>query len=173
MTTTYVNALVINGTEFFASTPGGRVFVSTNSGGEWSQVSDGLPGNDVHALALSGTNLLAGTAGSGVWKRPVSEMITSVERPMSNFPKQYTLQQNYPNPFNPSTVISYQLPVAGSVSLVVYDLLGREASVLVNEKKDAGVHEVMFDGSGLSSGVYFYRIEAGSYVETRKLILLR
>jgi hypothetical protein len=81
------------------------------------------------------------------------------------------LLTNYPNPFNPRTTIKYELPKASDVRLAVYDLLGREVSVLVNEGKDAGVHEVRFDGSGLASGVYFYKLTAGSNVKTRKLIV--
>jgi photosystem II stability/assembly factor-like uncharacterized protein len=84
----------------------------------------------------------------------------------------YSLSQNYPNPFNPTTVISYQLPVVSIVRLVIYDMLGREVSILVNDKKDAGVHEVKFDGSNLACGVYFYRMQAGDFMETRKLLLL-
>ncbi len=88
-------------------------------------------------------------------------------------PKVYGLSQNFPNPFNPSTVVRYQLPAAGNVKLVVYDLLGREVAVLVNEKMAPGNHEVKFDGSGLASGVYFYRMQAGDFVQTRRLLLLK
>jgi hypothetical protein len=84
-----------------------------------------------------------------------------------------SLEQNYPNPFNPTTVVRYRLPVVNTVRLVVYDVLGREVAVLVDEKKDPGSYEVTFDGSGLSSGVYFYRMQAGDFVQTRKLIVLR
>ena len=96
-------------------------------------------------------------------------------------PSKFTLSQNYPNPFNPSTTIKVELAKASHVSLTVYDILGREVSVLVNERRDAGVHEVKFDGSNLPSGVYFYRLlarpltdtQAGIYVETRKLVVLK
>jgi M6 family metalloprotease-like protein len=83
------------------------------------------------------------------------------------------LYQNYPNPFNPSTTIKFELPKASHVRLTVYDILGRQVSVLVNEKKEAGVHEVKFHGSNLASGVYFYRMQAGDFVQTRKLCLVR
>jgi hypothetical protein len=85
----------------------------------------------------------------------------------------FALHQNYPNPFNPTTSIQYELPKSSMVNLSVYDLLGRQVSVLENERKEAGVHEVRFDGTGLSSGVYFYRLTASSYVQTRKLLLIR
>jgi subtilisin-like proprotein convertase family protein len=107
--------------------------------------------------------------------------LVGVDESAGDIPGSYQLAQNYPNPFNPTTTISFQLPVAGNVKLAVYDLLGREVSVLVDERMVAGVHEVKFDGNGLSSGVYFYRIQAGdpsagsgrSFVQTRKLLLLR
>ncbi len=83
------------------------------------------------------------------------------------------LGQDYPNPFNPSTTIKYELPMSSEVKLSVFDVLGREVSVLVNERRDAGVHEVTFDASGGSSGVYFYRMIAGSFTETKKLLLVR
>ena len=85
----------------------------------------------------------------------------------------YNLSQNYPNPFNPSTVISYQLPVIGFVTLKVYDILGREVATLVNEEKPAGEYEVEFNGTNLPSGIYFYQIKAGNYSETKKMVLLK
>jgi hypothetical protein len=91
----------------------------------------------------------------------------------SIIPSSFGLLQNYPNPFNPTTVIGCQLPMTSDVKLVVYDLLGREVSVLVNERKDSGVYDVKFDGSNLASGVYFYRLQAGTFVETKKLLLIR
>ena len=88
-------------------------------------------------------------------------------------PSHYVLSQNYPNPFNPSTTIKYELPKASQVTLSVFDILGREVSVLANERKNAGVHEVKFDGSNLASGVYFYRIQAGDFIQTKRLLLLK
>jgi len=83
------------------------------------------------------------------------------------------LRQNYPNPFNPSTTIKYELPRSSEVRLSVYDMLGREVAILVNERMNAGVHEVKFDGSGLASGVYLYRMWAGEFVATKRLLLLK
>lgn len=88
-------------------------------------------------------------------------------------PAFYCLRQNFPNPFNPKTVLSYQLPVASDVWLSVYDLLGREVAVLVNERKAPGSYMVQLDASGLSSGVYLYRLAAGAFVHTRKMILVK
>jgi hypothetical protein len=88
-------------------------------------------------------------------------------------PSIFTLSQNYPNPFNPITTINYQIPSAGHVSLKVYDILGREITTLVNEEKTAGNYEIKFNGSGLSSGVYFYRLQSGLFSETKKFMLLK
>jgi predicted outer membrane repeat protein len=91
----------------------------------------------------------------------------------ASLPLMFDLGQNYPNPFNPTTAVSYQLPAVSDVRLVVYDLLGREVAVLVNEKKAPGRYEVGFDASGLSSGVYLYRLSAGSFVQTRKMVMVK
>ena len=88
-------------------------------------------------------------------------------------PARFTLSQNYPNPFNPSTTIRYGLPVRSVVRLTVFNSLGQQVDVLQNGEQEAGYHEIRFDGSGLSSGVYFYKIEAGSIVQTRTFLLLR
>ncbi len=88
-------------------------------------------------------------------------------------PTHFVLEQNYPNPFNPVTIISYQLPQDSRVTLKVYDILGREVATLANERQDAGTHAVTFDGSRLSSGVYFYRLIAGTFSDVKKLMLVK
>jgi hypothetical protein len=85
----------------------------------------------------------------------------------------FNLEQNYPNPFNPSTVISYRLPVSSNVTLKVYDVLGNEVATLVNEEKQPGNYEVEFNASNLPSGIYFYKLQAGDYNQTKKMVLLR
>jgi len=88
-------------------------------------------------------------------------------------PLTYTLGQNYPNPFNPSTSITYQLKSAGQVRLSVYDILGREVAVLVDGMQTQGAHEARFDGNGLASGVYIYRLQAGTFIEQKKMVLAK
>ena len=85
----------------------------------------------------------------------------------------YNLYQNYPNPFNPSTLISYQLPASAFVVLKVFDVLGREIETLVNEHQNAGKHSVQFNAAKLPCGVYFYKLEAGNYNNTKKLLLIK
>jgi hypothetical protein len=101
------------------------------------------------------------------------DIVVAVDGSHPTPPTAFRLGQNYPNPFNPSTIIHYQLSMDNYVSLVVYDLLGREVAVLVNEEKPAGSYSVTFDASGLSSGVYLYRLSAGEFVRTRKMVLVR
>jgi len=91
----------------------------------------------------------------------------------SGLPNRFALQQNYPNPFNPATVIKYQLPKQEYVSIKVFDILGKEVASLVNENKAAGYYEVEFDGSNFASGLYFYRIEAGDFKDTKKMMLVK
>jgi hypothetical protein len=88
-------------------------------------------------------------------------------------PTEFSLEQNFPNPFNPSTTIYYSIPELSSITLKVYDVLGKELVTLVNEEKPAGSYEVEFTGDGLTSGIYFYQFRADNYVETKKMILLK
>lgn len=88
-------------------------------------------------------------------------------------PLKFELSQNYPNPFNPSTKIRFDLPTQAFISLKVYDVLGREVATLVNEMKQAGSYTVKWDASRMTSGVYFCRLRAGNFIETKKLLLLK
>ena len=92
---------------------------------------------------------------------------------VADIPKEFGLQQNYPNPFNPVTSIQYQVPESAHVSIRVYNVLGQRVATLVNEVRDAGYHSVQFDGSRLASGIYIYRMDAGEFVQTYKLILAK
>jgi len=88
-------------------------------------------------------------------------------------PKEFKLEQNYPNPFNPTTTIQYQLPQDARVTLKVYDILGSEVTTLVNEEQEAGYKEVQFNGNGIASGMYVYRLQAGEYVSIKKMMFLK
>ena len=177
LTNDYVFALVVSGANLFAGT-GGGVFLSTNNGTSWSAVNSGLSSDltstnipVVRALAISGTNLFAGTI-DGVWRRPLSEMITDVKN-TTELPKEFALYQNYPNPFNPSTNIQYAISSKQFVTMKVYDILGNEVAILVNEEKPAGTYEVTWNTADLPSGVYFYQLKAGIFAATKKLLLLK
>jgi hypothetical protein len=105
----------------------------------------------------------------------IIDTTTEVPNNPPELPQGFALSQNYPNPFNPSTTIRFFVPVGtyGNTSLRVCDLLGREVTTLVNEVKQPGTYTVQFDGSALASGVYLYRLQAGEFTQTKKLILLR
>ena len=102
-----------------------------------------------------------------------SSIITDVAGEKDVVPNVFDLHQNYPNPFNPSTVISWQIPVSSHVSLKVYDILGNEVATLVNENKETGFYETKFDGSSLASGMYIYRLTAGNYISTKKMLMIK
>jgi hypothetical protein len=101
------------------------------------------------------------------------EQTTGIESELQAIPDRLSLSQNYPNPFNASTTVEFSLAESQPVRLVIYDLMGNEVQTLINEVRSAGSHIVIFDGSGLSSGVYFYRLQAGATVETRRMVLLK
>jgi hypothetical protein len=103
----------------------------------------------------------------------VTQVSGSSTEELSEAPQQLALMQNYPNPFNPSTLIHFELPNAGQVKLEVYNILGKKIATLIDEVKNQGAHQVLFEASGISSGVYFYRIEFEGQVLTNKMMLLK
>jgi hypothetical protein len=105
-------------------------------------------------------------------------IIVKVESANSNTPSDFSLSQNFPNPFNPVTKIKFEIPDQvrndnAVVTLKVYDILGREIATLVNEEKPAGEYEVEFNAANLPSGIYFYQIKSGNFIENKKMVLLR
>ena len=100
-------------------------------------------------------------------------MVTSVDELADPLPVLYLLEQNYPNPFNPSTQIRYSLPTPSKVRLTVHDLLGREVAVLVDEVQPAGYREAVWDASRFASGVYLYRLTAGTFVQSRRMLVVK
>ena len=158
--------------EIYAATNNNGVYISTNNGDTWNQLNTGLTTNKTYSLAVNSNGyLFAGTYGNGVFRSINSTITNSVE----NYPKpsSYSLSQNYPNPFNPNTKIQYSVPQSSQVVIKVFDILGNEIATLVNEEKPAGNYEVEFNGATLPSGVYFYQLKAGNFVETKKMILIR
>ena len=99
--------------------------------------------------------------------------VVSLNNISSTLPKEFSVLQNYPNPFNPSTVIRFQIASNNFVKLVIYDVLGREVAKLVNQQMQPGSYSVDWDASNYSSGVYFYKLEAGDYTQTRKMVLIK
>jgi photosystem II stability/assembly factor-like uncharacterized protein len=154
---------------------GGKVFRTRDGGVTWIQQQSNT-NLDLRAVCFIDTSVgwAVGYRGivirttNGGWGAP-----SAVGDPASGLPAECTLLPNYPNPFNSSTTITYELPQSSIVRLQVCDMLGREVALLVNERRDAGVHEVKFDATALSSGVYFCRLSAANVIQTRRLLLLR
>ncbi len=129
--------------------------------------------NFIVTLPGYGSGIFTISTSEEVVSLPPIPPIVSVNEENQIQPKEYLLYQNYPNPFNPSTKIRFAILNSGIVKLKVFDILGREVKILVNNELASGLHEVEFDASNLSSGIYFYRIESGSFSQTKKMILLR
>ena len=99
--------------------------------------------------------------------------VIGISENQNQVPLRSTLFQNYPNPFNPTTTINYYIAKPTLVKITIYDLLGKQLSVIMEENKNAGHHNVTFNSDGLASGVYFYEIEAGDYIEAKKMVILK
>jgi len=132
----------------------------------------------VRALVVRGTNSFARTLGSGLWWSRLSGIIMSAQQISNDIQVIFSLDQNYPNFFNPTTTISWRVPVGSWQTLKIYDVLGNEIAILIDEYKLAGSYEVVFngyseEGQNLSSGVYFYRLQAGEITDSKRLLLIK
>ncbi|MEK9136232.1 MAG: YCF48-related protein, partial [Bacteroidota bacterium] len=156
----------------YAASFGAGVFHSTDDGNTWQEINAGLTNDYVLSLLVASSGyVFAGTWGGGVFRS--TERVVSVPDHTGTLPSFPLLLQNYPNPFNPSTTIQFSLAKSGHVSLKVFNVLGEEVAVLIDEELMAGNHTVSWDASKVASGMYFYRMNAGDYVETRKLLLIK
>lgn len=173
LTTQDVNALTTyNNNIVFAGTSNG-FYQSTDNGITWLLRNEGMT-SGVSSIAIFNGYIYAGSLGQGIWRRPLSELV-GIEQISSTIPEKSGLEQNYPNPFNPSTNVKYSVKENNSyVSITVFDITGRMIDEPVKQKQNAGIYEVDFDGSGLSSGVYFYRLTVNNEVmDTKKMILMK
>ncbi len=145
------------------------VLLSTNNGQNWTSL--GLDSFHVSCLKFTSTGYLIAGTDSVLFKSV--QQITSMREVSNLVPNATALHQNYPNPFNPTTSILFTLLTKSFVSLKVYDLIGREVATIVSDELSAGEHSRRWNAEGLPSGVYFYKLQVGSFSETKKLILLR
>jgi len=173
-----VRSIAINQNGFlFVGTYGG-VFWSTDNGEYWSELNSGLTGYAVYKLSINPAGYIIASTNYGMFKS--LNTTTNVNTNGLNRSREYQLQQNYPNPFNPSTTIKFKVPELSFVTIKVYDALGNEITTLVDEEKPAGKYEVEFNANShsgevrnLPSGIYFYRLKAGDYIATKKMVLLK
>jgi photosystem II stability/assembly factor-like uncharacterized protein len=168
-----VISLAINGQNIFAGTLSHGLYVSKDGGNTWATKNDGLVFPvGITAIYISGNDIFIGTTIQSVWRRTLSELL-GVQNISTEVPAKFSLSQNYPNPFNSSSNLKFQTSKLGNVKISVYDVMGREVQTLVNEVLQPGTYETTFDGSMLPSGVYFYKLTAGDYSETKRLTLLK
>ncbi len=150
------------------------ILISSDNGVSWVPFNEGLINDWTFAdVEINGSYLwaLRGMFGNA-YRRPVSDLVTSVDELPSGLNNFY-LGQNYPNPFNPSTTIVYNLNERTYVRLTVYNAVGEEVLSLVNDMQDKGIHKVQFDAGKMTSGIYFYKLTAGGYNQTKKMVLLK
>ncbi len=167
---TYVYSLVIDAADnIYAASYSGGVFVSTNNGTTWSNIGMGGVGLSSMMIVPNGKAIYSGTANGKVYKKESN--LTGINDKKRLIPTELHLEQNYPNPFNPSTRISFALPKAQQVSLVIYNTLGQVVKTLVNGSLEAGNYTISFEANSLASGIYIYRLQTQSQTFTKKMIL--
>ncbi len=162
----------------------GAVWVFTRTGGVWTQLGSKLIGTGAVGNSRQGFSVAISSEGTVIEGGPYDNGSYGAAwifynpalgiTPISNeVPKSFSLSQNYPNPFNPSTVIKFEVASYRFIKLSVYDVPGKEISTLVNEQLQPGSYEVNWNASNFPSGVYFYKLAAGDFVETKKMILMK
>jgi len=160
---TYVNNII------YAATSTQGIYKSTDNALTWQSYNDGISNNTIYSISSGGPVLFAGGSGSFYIRNPE----TSINHIGENIPSKYSLGQNYPNPFNSSSKFKFEISKSGDVKIIVYDIQGREVQTLVNERLSAGTYEVRFDGSMLTSGVYFYRMVTHGFTEAKRMLLIK
>ena len=148
------------------------MFVSEDNGDTWTSL--GMNGYGVSTLMVNPSNsdVYVGTKEGAVYKMNGIENPTGVENE-NGIPTEFKLAQNYPNPFNPSTTIEFAVPVAGRFNVTVYDVIGREVAILMDNEVSAGNYKVTFDASRLASGIYIYRLVGNNVNITKKMMLIK
>ena len=151
----------------------GTILRTVDGGAIWTQRTSGTT-ESLLAVSFTDANNGTVTGSSGLILRTTDGGVTFIGEESSNeSPVDFSLSQNYPNPFNPSSTIQFQIPNSSFVNLKVYDVLGNEVATILNEAKLAGSHTVEFDASQLSSGIYYYQLKTGDFVQTKKMTLIK
>jgi len=167
----WIRSIRISGTNIFACPENNGVFLSTNSGTSWDSVNSGLHITNVNDVIIAKNGFVFLGTNHGIYRS--NQPITNIEQFESNIYSNYYLSQNFPNPFNPITTINYFIPHPSYVIIKVYDLLGREVKILINNLEHQGLKTIRFNVSDLPSGIYLYKIQAGSFIDFKKMILLK
>jgi hypothetical protein len=151
-----------------------QVFLSTNGGSTFPITLFDKAGTTLAtAPATSNEFFPNGASQWGQFKIRIGDVVTGIQNITNEIPSTYSLSQNYPNPFNPVTSIKFALPKDGFVTLKIYDILGNVVTTLYDGYKPAGSYSSSFDGTNLSSGIYFYQLKTDNYIDTKKMTLLK
>ena len=176
-----IRSLKIYGNYLFAGIISGGVYYTSNNGANWFSKNQGLPSlPSITSFAVLNNRIIASTECYSVFNRLFSEII-DVRKISTEIPARHFLSQNYPNPFNQSTKIKFdisshfrsQIKVNEQLSIKVYDINGKEIETIVNGKFEPGKYEIVFDGSNLASGVYFYNLKTNDFSETKSMIIIK
>ena len=161
-----------------------KIELSINNGASWSTITDSTASTGIYSWLVNASQTsnqalirISDLTNGNILDQSddvfTIDIAPAVDEEFSGIPDSYKLLQNYPNPFNPSTTIYYGLPVEASVKITIYDVLGNEVMVYSEKKQEAGYHRVEFDATVLPSGIYFYRLQAGNFAETKKMVLMK
>ncbi len=156
--------------EIYASSFNAGIYCSTDGGNSWNPISSTMLYSTSDAVCVSGNTVYASFRYAGIWR---TATITDIKDWNSKLPTTFSLAQNYPNPFNPSTAIEFSIPISSTVQLSVFNVLGEEVKKLVDEYLPGATHRVTWDAGKYPSGVYFYRLRAGNFTQTKKMLLVR
>jgi ligand-binding sensor domain-containing protein len=176
LTDSSVNSIAIDGSgnRWIGTHGGGLAKFNGTTGTVYNISNSGLPSNNISSIVIDRSgNKCIGTTNGGLAMFNENGVVSVKEATTNNISRTYTLFQNYPNPFNPTTTISFSLPSKSFVTLKMFDVLGKEVASIVSEEMSQGSYSMQWNASNMPSGVYFYRLQAGSFTETRKLVLLR
>ncbi|MBS1492102.1 MAG: T9SS type A sorting domain-containing protein [Bacteroidetes bacterium] len=174
--TEYTLCMASSGNAVFAGTDKKGFYVSQDYGLTWRNVNGNLGSKlRVSKMYVSGNSLYGATSTTSVVRAPISGLVDVKSNPETEMPKDYSLEQNYPNPFNPSTNINFKIKNSGFVSLKIYDILGNEIAEILNENKSAGSYSITFDAGkyNLSSGMYFYKLSANGFEDTKRMVMVK
>ena len=149
------------------------IFATYDDGGSWEYADNGLPAVSVWQLKIVDDQVVAATHGRGIWTVELEDVAVNIEDEVTDLPVAFELEPNYPNPFNASTTIRFSLPEPLRVELAVFDALGRQVTMLVDQEYAVGSHEVTWDAQQYASGVYFCRVKAGRQIRSQRMLLIK
>jgi photosystem II stability/assembly factor-like uncharacterized protein len=168
-----VRSFGVSGSNIFIGGDNGEVFISANNGATWTAANNGLPNNSVMAFTVSGINIFAGTWGGGVWRRPISEMVSVLPQNQKSIPLQTSLRIRTSGYLHSGVTLNYSIQSRCFVHLGIYTISGRRVAVIEQGERTPGEYTVRFNKGAIPSGLYVFRFQAGGYIESNQLMLTK